>query len=378
MDAIELQDFGATAVDHPPSPPDTVIELRRDDAHPSGIDIELMELVQSRQQDAEPASFTTVSGDLLLMISLRNLDSLAPLTAVSRAVRESLLEQLGSLRGGLKLSRREVSVGLAEMIARMPLEWIELDQIGGPPRRVQCSDLRSGMIPPCPVDVDSPHTPDADPLLALLAAPIIRNAQAERVLMHCGGGRMLDLARSITDNQLWWLQSMPPPTREVAYILIAGLLPPDAGFTMRVSLDGLTSICGSALAAAEWRRGEQFVYVDSAKVAIKGMYSRHLSQQQQLAIHPTRETALGALDRCRRTHSVQLSPHLRAELPAVRGASSVRSALEAPQRVRAWLRSAEAMRALKACTAFSTVLAVICVSAVHLTTHATSRDSGVV
>ena len=372
---VELGDLRARASATLPEPvPQVSAALELWDSQ----DIEMMDLgkQQSKREACSNASFSSLSGDVLLIISLQNIVMLGPLTACCKDVRANLLEQLGSLHGGLKLTRREVSVGLAELIARMPLDWIEVQTTGLNAVRLEFSDLRNGIINPLG-GLDRPYPADSDPRLAIVAAPIIRKSNVDRLVIHCGDGRMLDLARSITNQEFWWLQAMPPPTREVAYILVAGLVPAEIGFIFRVSLDGLTPLTSIALAHAEWRRGEQFVYVESARKFAKGIYSRHISMQQPTAMQrrDDTESALGALHRCRRDHSIPAPRWLRrAESPP----TPLHNAIGLLVYFRAWLFTDEGIRMLKSCVAFGVVLAVIVVSAVHLTTHATSHDSGVV
>jgi hypothetical protein len=271
------------------------------------------------------ATLESCHEDVLFSIACRHLPTLLSLASCSTAMRDVLLSQFYTQRS-LTLSREEVTIGTAELMARTPLEWVELEADDRHPTlRICIADLARGLLP------------NDDPLVALLAAPVLRRHCISRVVFHDWSARgqpscELDVARSLAEGRLSLAHKphalpglrlsqlchdeYPPSVRESCYIVLAGLMRrpsavqvtqaaalsgnrsdyahPDsspeilcASRRIHVCVAGVGRLCGVALAAAEWRLGGELFDPTCA--------------------HPTlcaSTDVLGALDDCRRRHAV--------------------------------------------------------------------------
>jgi hypothetical protein len=78
--------------------------------------------------------------ELLFAIAVHDLPSLCLLCACSADLRSRLLAQLVA-QAGLRLRREEVTVGVVELIALLPISWLDLE---GTAERILISDIEDG------------------------------------------------------------------------------------------------------------------------------------------------------------------------------------------------------------------------------------------
>jgi hypothetical protein len=339
--------------------------------------------------------------EVLIAIALHHLPTLTALMASSASLRAALLGQCQARRGGICLRRDEVTVGIAELVARMSLDWIELhasssrgiadddhdDQPCSSERGVErfaLSDLAAGKLL------------HEDPLLAVLAGPMMRRQRvchlkfATSAQAH-GDAFELDVASLIADSAR--ATSLCVPTRAAAYIVLAGLVGPSSAESLpaascepppplRVCLAGLGRECGVALAAAEHRSKVQFVSVADDAPSAFDLYAH--STRQPSALYPA-SAARTALHDCRRRYRIQgdVPPWGLAPLApsAAFGAGGCKRRPGMRPGLSSWcLRASyedETWRRLVACMGTLSVAAVVVGSIMHFSQHHIS-DSGVV
>jgi hypothetical protein len=220
---------------------------------------------------------------------------------------------------------------------------------------------------------------DDDPLIALLAAPIMRRNRVERIFL---ADYELLVGEVLREGLRPWLSVMlngvevpsamhRTPPSDAVIVLLAGcigpnpsplleasisaaicagereelphgsswpaskgswirsspwLVEPDAAW---VDLSGRARLCGVALAAAEWRRGRRFIDVYDDWPPTASWYARPM---QPMSLHPT-PAAQASLNACRARHEVAhhgdwrlLSEHARRVLRDPTRARALRGA----------------------------------------------------
>ena len=287
--------------------------------------------------------------ELLLNISLLCPSALPNLVASSAWLRATLLSEF-ALKKSVCLHEADVSPALAELLARhgRSLETIHFaDDLYGSPL---CIVVLDDFTKTCSFTVDQDGLTDVDSsTLALLVAPFIRwRSQGDEFTVRANRGLLtrlglarfdvivhtahsmeqgmlcftplgidmqahpdLTLGQAMTLGHRWMedASALPAELREIAYILLAGMLPLPAELAteptadarplgIELCLTGCSYSCGEALAAAERRRGAIIFHPKDDNVARHRGYDRPM---QHDVLHPTPD-ALRALKAARRRH----------------------------------------------------------------------------